>query len=84
MGEGEGLKGKIAPFFLLPMQSRGGGHWVPAAALAGGPGHGGGRGQGGKREGAMGSRFPPISVEGPVGRGATAMAAAAGRRPLAA
>ena len=29
-----------------------------------GPGHGGGRGQGGKREGAMGSRFPsPISEE---------------------
>ena len=62
MGEGEGLKGKIAPFFLLPTQSRGGG----ALGAAGGPGHGGGRGQGGKREGAMGSRFPsPISEERP-------------------
>ena len=49
MGEGEGLKGKIAPFFLLPTQYRGGGHWAPAAqgtAAAGVRGkEGGGHGE---------------------------------------
>ena len=56
----------VPSFFLLMRRTEEGGRWAPAAALAGGPGHGGGRGQRGKREGAMGSRFPsPISEERP-------------------
>ena len=75
MGEGEGLKGKIAPFFLLPTQNRGGG----ALDAGGGPGHGGGRGKGEKGERAPGSRFPsPISEEGARKEGCHG----GGRRPV--
>ena len=43
MEEGEGLKGKIA-LHPLPLDAeQGRGRWAPAVALAGGPGHGGGR-----------------------------------------
>ena len=46
MEEGEGLKGKIA-LHPLPLDAeQGRGRWAPAVALAGGPGHGGGRDQG--------------------------------------
>ena len=78
--------GKNACPLPLPLSGKQGrGRWAPAAALAGGPGHGGSRGQGGKREGAMGSRFPsPISEErarregrGSHGRGGQAAAVVA-------
>ena len=50
MEEGEGLKGKIA-LHPLPLDAeQGRGRWAPAVALAGGPGHGGGRDQGEKGE----------------------------------
>ena len=84
MGEGEGLKGKIALFFLLPAQSRGGG----VLGAGGGPRR---RprarrrpGSGGKREGAWGVDPPPNFRRGGRKEGATAMATAAGRWPWAA
>ena len=56
--EGEGLKGKIA-LHPLPLDAeQGRERWAPAVALAGGPGHGGGRDQGEKGEGDEGVRFP--------------------------
>ena len=54
MEEEEGLKGKIA-LHPLPLDAeQGRGRWAPAVALAGGPGHGGGRDQGEKREESVG------------------------------
>ena len=63
--KGRGFLANVPSFFLLTSRTAEGERWASAAALAAGPGHGGGRGQRGKREGAMGSRFPsPISEEG--------------------
>ena len=83
MGEGEGLKGKIAPSSSSLRRAEEGGRWERAAALAGGPGHGGGRGQGGKRKGPAGNHFPLLIWAEAVCRGG-AMAAGGGRRPACA
>ena len=69
----------VPSFFLLTRRTEEG------ALGAGGPGHGGGRGQGERGRGPWGVDSPPqFQRRGPAGRGAMAMAAAAGRRPWAA
>ena len=58
MEEGEGPKGKIA-LHPLPLDAeQGRGRWAPVAALAGGPGHGGGQDQGKRERGRRGSDSP--------------------------
>ena len=52
-----GQKTLYSPFLLPAEQKRRA--WAPAAVLAGGPGHGSGRGHGGKREGGSWGRLPP-------------------------
>ena len=79
MEEGEGLKGKIA-LHPLPLDAEQGmERWASAAALAGGPGHGGGRDQGKKTEESEGVRFSTLA-RARVERGASATGAGGGGR----
>ena len=65
-------------FFLLTSRTKEGGR-APAAALAGGPGHGGDRVGGEKGRGGAGDRFPAsILEEGRDGHGHGGQAAAVG------
>ena len=61
--KGRGFWAK-SPFFSLLQGRRA---WAPVAALAGSPGHGGGRGHGTKREGGSWGRLPP-SISGKKAR----------------
>ena len=61
-------------------QSRGGASRAPAAAFAGGPGHGGGPGQGGKEGGPTGGRIPSLIRAEEVRGGGATVASGSGRR----
>ena len=69
--------------FLSPSsfpQGRGGAPRAPAAAFAGGPGHGGGPGQGEKEGGPMGGRIPSLIRAEEVRGGGATVAGGGGRR----
>jgi len=69
--------------FLSPSsfpQSRGGAPRAPAAAFAGGPGHGGGPGQGEKEGGPTGGRIPSLIRAEEVRGGGATVAGGGGRR----
>ena len=68
--------------FLSPSsfpQGRGGAPRAPAAAFAGGPGHGGGPGQGEKEGGPMGGRIPSLIRAEEVRGGGATVAGGGGR-----